>query len=118
MRQKWLFCGLLDSATKGTNIKHAITLLLFLGLGNGAAADGFNYNFVSASYGTVDFDDPNVDGNGLGFGLSLAIADEFHLFGRYQGTDLGFGADGSSWSAGAGFNTPISDVIDVVATVS
>lgn len=99
-------------------MKQTITLLIFLAFGCNASAEGFNYNFVSASYGSVDFDDLNIDGNGFGLGLSLAISDEFHLFGGYQGTDFDFGVDASSWSAGAGFNTPISKVIDVVATVS
>ena len=99
-------------------MKQTIALLIILGLCSTAAADGFNYNYVSASYSTVDFDDLNVDGDGFGLGLSMGITDEFHLFGNYQGSDFDLGVDGSAWSAGIGFNTPISDVIDVVATLS
>ena len=99
-------------------MKHPITALIFLGLCSTSAAEGFNYNYVSASYVTVDFDDLNIDGDGFGLGLSLSISDEFHLFGGYQGTNFDLGVDGSAWSVGAGFHTPISDVIDVVATVS
>lgn len=99
-------------------MKRTIYVALLLGLTGPAMAEGFNYNFVSASYGTVDFDDIDVDGNIFDVGLSLAISENFHLFGAYESADLDFGVDASGYSAGIGFNTPISNVIDVVAQVS
>jgi opacity protein-like surface antigen len=99
-------------------MKKLVCTALLLGLTGPAMAEGFNYNFVSASYGTVDFDDIDVDGNIFDIGLSLAISENFHVFGNYESADLDFGVDASGYSAGIGFNTPISNVIDVVAQVS
>ena len=66
----------------------------------------------------VDNNDLNVDGDVYGLGLSIGIAENIHLFADYQGSDLDFGLDVSEWSVGIGYNTPISDVIDVVAELS
>lgn len=94
-----------------------IPALLALGYADTASAE-FNYNFVQATYGQVDFDDFNADGDNFGIGLSLAITDEFHLFGGADFADLDFNVDATSYRAGLGYNTPISEMIDVVAQLS
>ena len=99
-------------------MKHLTIMLLGIGLSSAAVAEDFSYDYVSASYGSIDFDDLNVDGDGFGLGLSMGIAENFHLFADYQGADLDFGVDVTQFGAGIGYNTPISDVIDVVAKLS
>lgn len=99
-------------------MKFPVMVLMILGLTSAARAEVFDYNFVSGSFGQVDIDDVNVDGDVYGLGLSIGIAETFHLFADYQGSDRDFGRDVSEWSVGVGYNTPISDVIDVVAQLS
>lgn len=99
-------------------MKYSGMVLMILGLTSAALADDFDYNFVSGSYGQIDIDDLNVDGDVYGLGLSIGIAENIHMFADYQGSDLDFGLDVSEWSAGIGYNTPISDVMDVVAQLS
>lgn len=84
----------------------------------GTAKAEFNYSYASLSYGNVDFDDLNVDGDGLGAELSLAIAEEFHLIGRLEASDLDSSVDLTQWSAGVGYNTQLSPVLDVLAQVT
>lgn len=94
-------------------------LFLFVALGLAGTANAeFNYNLVSASYGTVDFDDLDVDGDGFGLAASFAIAENFHVFGGVDTADLDFDVDLTSWSAGMGYNTPISEKVDVIAQLS
>jgi hypothetical protein len=83
-----------------------------------SAAQGLNYNYVEAGYGRVDIDSPDVDGDGFVLGGSFAVSDQFHLFGSYQTADFDFGIDFTQFDLGLGFNTPITDMVDVVATVS
>jgi hypothetical protein len=101
-----------------------VSFLLLMGLSAGAAAQGtqgasgLNYNFVEVSYGQVNIDSPDVDGDGFGIGGSYALTDQFHLFANYTMTDFDFDVDGTDFNVGFGFNTPISNNIDVVATLS
>ncbi len=84
----------------------------------GPAKAEFNYSYASLSYGNVDFDDLNVDGDGLGAELSLAVAEDFHLIGRLEASDLDSSVDLTRWSAGIGYNTALSPVLDVLARVT
>ncbi|MCH8101432.1 MAG: outer membrane beta-barrel protein [Proteobacteria bacterium] len=99
-------------------MKYPVMVLMILGLTGAALAEDFDYDFVSGSYGQIDIDDLDGDGDVFGLGLSIGIADNLHMFADYQGSDLDFGLDVSEWSVGIGFNTPISDVMDVVAQLS
>jgi hypothetical protein len=99
-------------------MKRYLLLVLLACASAPAAAQGFNYNFVEATYGQLDIDDPNVDGDFLGVGGSIAINENFHAIASYESADLDFGIDATSWNIGAGFNTPISPVIDVVAQLT
>lgn len=83
-----------------------------------AAQDGFDYSYITGSYSKADFDSFSADGDGFGVGVSLGVHENFHVFGAYSGLDLGSSVDASAWEAGVGFNTPISELMDVVVRVS
>ena len=101
-----------------------VCFLLLMGLSAGAAAQGadgasgLKYTFVEVGYGQLSFDDPDVDGDGFGIGGSYALTDQFHLFANYRTASLDFDIDTTDMNVGFGFNSPISDTIDVVATLS
>lgn len=99
-------------------MRHSLlALVLALGAATTASAE-FNYNFVSASYGRIDIDDADVDGDAFGVGLSLAISENFHAFGGAEFANFNVDVDSTAWALGAGYNTPLSEVIDVVAQLS
>ncbi len=98
-------------------MKRTLLLLAVLGLAANAHAE-FNYNLVSASYATVEFDDLDVDGDGFGLAGSFEVAESFHVFGAMDTADLDFDVDLTSYSAGLGYHTPISETVDVVARLS
>ena len=94
---------------------------LFLGLfvlSATAAAEDFNYNFVQATYGQIDFDEFGLDGDGFGIGGSVALSDSFHLFGAYTTADMDLGIDLNQIELGLGYNAPISETVDVVASLA
>ncbi|MDH4049689.1 MAG: porin family protein [Gammaproteobacteria bacterium] len=95
-----------------------VSFMLLMFLSTAGAAEGLNYNFVEVGYAKVDIDSPDVDGDGFGIGGSFAISDEFHLFGNYQMADFDFNVDLTQFDVGIGFNTPIADAIDVVASLA
>lgn len=92
-------------------------LFVVAGLAGTARAE-FSYDWVGASYGNVDFDDLNVDGDGFGFDVTLGIAESFHLFGAAETADLDFNVDLTRWRAGIGYNTPLSETVDVIGQLS
>lgn len=94
-----------------------IFVLLILTFGSGAAlAEDFNYSFVGAGYSRADVD--GETGDGFGIGGSAAVSDNWHVFGGYQALGFDFDIDLSSFNLGLGFNTPITESIDVVAQAS
>lgn len=95
-----------------------VAFLLLTGLSAGAAAEGLNYNFLEVGYGEVNIDSPDVDGDALGIGGSYAMTDEFHLFAAYSMADFDFDVELTEFNVGVGFNTPIADNIDVVASLA
>jgi Outer membrane protein beta-barrel domain len=95
-----------------------VSFLLLMGLASAAAADGLNYTYAEVGYGRINIDNPDVDGDAFGIGGSFALTDEFHLFGSYSTANLDFDVDYTQFDLGFGFNAPISDTIDVVATLS
>ena len=96
----------------------SVFVLLLLALSGAAAAQGksrgFDYSFIAVSYSNADYDSQNADGDGLGISASFAIAENFHIFGGYAGTDVGASLDASGWRAGGGINMPISKLMDIV----
>ena len=93
-------------------------VILVLALSASASAEDFDYSFLSIGYGVIDFDDIGVDGDGVNIGGSFAINDTIHVFGEYQAADLDFDIDASTFSAGIGYNTSVSPVVDLVARLS
>lgn len=83
-----------------------------------AGAQGFDYNWLSLGYGMVDFDEINVDGNGFGLDGSYALNDDYHVFGEFESFDLDFGVDATTFSAGIGYNTEMSQTVDAFARLS
>ena len=93
-------------------------IVLLLVLSASASAQVFNYNFVSAGYGTVDFDNFNADGDGPVLAASFAVSDTYHVFWAYRTEDLNLSRDATAWNVGIGYNTSISNTIDLVAMLS
>jgi predicted porin len=84
-----------------------------------AGSPGLSYTYAEIGYGQLDFDgNPDIDGDGLGIAGSYALTDQFHLVANYSTADLDLDVDYTDFGVGFGFNTPISDSIDVVATLS
>jgi hypothetical protein len=101
-----------------------VSFLLLIGLSATAAAQGtagspgLSYTYAEIGYGQVSFDSPDVDGDGFGIAGSYALTDQFFLFAGYSTADLDFDVDATDLNVGFGFNTPITETIDVVATLS
>ncbi len=84
-------------------------------------ADGFNYNFVTASYGQIDFDDFSSDSDLFAIQGSFAISDSFHVFAGYGAGEIDdniSSVDLDTWNVGLGYNTSLSDRIDLVVGLS
>lgn len=95
----------------------SIVCLALLPLSGTALAE-FDYNFVQGSYGQMEFDDFDVDGDVLEFGGSFALTEQLHAFGGYSTADFDGGVDFNSFEAGLGFNMPLSETVDLVASLA
>lgn len=93
-------------------------VLLLIAFSASVSAEDFDYNYFSIGYGTMDFDNVNVDGDGFNAGGSFAINDSYHVFADYGSADLDAGIDATEFSAGFGWHTSLSDVVDLVAGLS
>lgn len=93
-------------------------VLLLLVFSASASAQGFDYNFLQLNYGYVDLDEISVDGDGIGMSGSFALNPDWHVFGDYQTAGLDFGIDVSTFGAGIGYNTEMSDTVDLFARLS
>jgi hypothetical protein len=93
-------------------------VLLLLVFSASASAQGFDYNYLQLNYGNVDLDDTSLDGDGIGMSGSYAINPDWHVFGDYQTAGLDFGVDVSRFGAGIGYNTEMSDIVDLFARFS
>ncbi|HET6628668.1 MAG TPA: outer membrane beta-barrel protein [Woeseiaceae bacterium] len=96
----------------------SLMFLAAFSISGAAYAEGFDYSFIEGSYGQVQFDDLDVDGDGLSIGGSYAVSDNFHVFGGYETGDFDFGVDLNTMQAGVGYNMPVSDAVDVVASLA
>jgi hypothetical protein len=94
----------------------SLLLLTAFSLSGTAIAQNFDYSFIQGSYVQLELDE--FDGDGFGLDGSLAVTDHFHVFGSYSTADFDFGIDVNQMSAGVGFNTPVSDAVDVIASVA
>ena len=93
-----------------------IASLLVLGSTTTFAED-FSYTYLNASYANIDLDGIDT-GDGFGIAGSFAVADNWHVFAGYQGAGFDFDVDATTLNAGVGYNTPVSESIDVVARLS
>jgi opacity protein-like surface antigen len=100
------------------SMKRFVSYLLLMGMSVGAYAEGLNYTYGEVGYGIVEIDDADVDGDGFNIAGSFALTDEFHIFGGYSTASLDFGIDFNQLELGIGYNTPISNSVDVVATLA
>ena len=91
--------------------------VLFAAPGIGAAED-FSYDYLNIGYGVIEFDDFDVDGDGIGIDGSLAIADNYHLFAMYEMGDFDFDVESTAYNFGIGYNTSVSEAVDLVARLS
>jgi opacity protein-like surface antigen len=98
------------------------TLLVILFAFSGVAfADDFNYNQVTVSYGQIDLDDIDADGDVIRINGSAAVSETFHVFAGYGvgEVDNAFGsADIDQWNVGLGYNTTLSESVDLVVGLS
>ncbi|HVK99826.1 MAG TPA: outer membrane beta-barrel protein [Dongiaceae bacterium] len=81
-----------------------------------AMAANFNYTYVEGGYGEVDSGD-DVDGDALFLGGSVDIQQGFGLIGSFYTIDFDEEADGTIFTVGAQFHTPISNQADFVGSV-
>lgn len=95
-----------------------LPLIAVLALSGAAYAESFDYNYIEGFWGKVEIDDADVDGDGFGLAGSFAISNNFHVFGSYSSADLDAGIDLTDYSVGLGYNTAITDAVDVIARVA
>ena len=93
-------------------------IILLLAFSAAASAEGFNYNYLSVGYGNTDFDGLNADGDGFVFGGSYALTDSVHAFAGFEDAELNSVVDVTRWNAGVGYNTSLSDALDMFARLS
>jgi hypothetical protein len=99
-------------------MKRSFVVFALMAISAAASAEGFSYTYLQASYGTVDIDNVSVDGDGLGLNGSFGITDNLNIVGGYQTADFDSLADADEWSLGLGVHTPITEMMDVTASVS
>lgn len=98
-------------------MRATITALL-LATASVAAAEDFSYDYFNLGYGVVEFDDLDVDGDAISIDGAFAVADNYHLFAMYEMGDFDFDIESTSYNLGIGYNTPVSETLDLVARLS
>ena len=103
-------------------LRTSLVILLFA-LSASSSAEEFDYNYVFLGYGNTDFDNINSDGDGITLGGSYGFTDRLHGFASYDAAalgnnGLGTNVDASRWRAGVGYNTSMSDNLDLYARLS
>lgn len=99
----------------------SILLIILFAFSTAVYADGFNYNSVTASYGQIDFDDFSSDSDLFAIEGSFAVSESFHVFAGYgvgEIEDNISSVDLDQWNIGLGYNTSLSDKIDLVVGLS
>ena len=97
----------------------SILLIFLVVFSASVGAQGLSYDYVQGSYGSVDLDDSVIDADGTGFGISgsMRLNENFHITGEYQTADLDSGVDLAVIEAHLGYNTEISQNLDLIAHV-
>ena len=98
-------------------------VILVLALSASASAQNFDYTYLTLGYGNTDFDALDADGNGFSLGGSYAFTDKIHGFAGYENADLDSSflvgsVDATRINAGVGYNTTMSDKLDMFARLS
>ncbi len=83
-----------------------------------ASAEGFSYNYLTLGYGNTDFDVIDADGDGFTLGGSYAFTNSIHGFAGYDTADLENVVDLNRLRVGVGYNTGLSDTVDMYARLS
>jgi len=99
----------------------SILLVILFAFSTAVYADGFNYNSVTASYGQIDFDDFSSDSDLFAIEGSFAVSESFHVFAGYgigEIEDSVSSVDIDQWNIGLGYNTSLSDKVDLVVGLS
>ncbi len=101
-------------------MKRSIVVFSLMAMSGLAFADGFSYTYVQATYGKVDVDDPafTEDGDGLGVNGSFGITDNLNIVASFQTADFDTLGDTDEITAGLGVHAPITEMFDIVASVS
>lgn len=100
--------------------RSALLVILFV-FSASVYAEGLSYNSITASYGQIDFDNLNADGDIFGIGASAEVGENFFVFGNYGVSEIDDGVlsvDVDQWNAGIGYHTPMTDNVDLVASLS
>ena len=97
----------------------SILLIFLVVFSASVGAQGLSYDYLQGSYGRVDLDDSSFSADGDGFGISGSIAfnENFHVSGEYQTAEMDFGVDLSLLEVALGYNTNISENLDLTAQV-
>lgn len=93
-------------------------IVLLLAFSASASAEDFSYNYVFFGYGNTELDAVSVDGDGFSLGGSYGFTDSIHGFANYETADLDFGVDVNRYNFGIGYNTSVSDAVDMFARLS
>lgn len=98
-------------------------VILILALSASASAQNFDYSYLTLGYGNTDFDAISADGEGFILGGSYAFTNKLHGFASYDAADLSsstllIGVDATRANAGIGYNTTMSDKLDMFARLS
>ena len=91
-------------------------LIGLLAFSAAASADGFSYNYLTLGYGNVEIFD--ADGDGFNLGGSYAFSDNIHGFLGYETGELESIVDATRIRAGIGYNTGLTDALDMYARLS
>ena len=95
-----------------------LTLILALFVAAPAGAAELDYNFIDIGWISTDVDvgPGDVDGDGFTIEGSLALADRVHVIGGLAFQEFDLGIDINSQRIGIGFNTPLTETVDFVAS--
>ena len=96
----------------------SLLVFVLLAFSASASAEGFSYNYLTLGYGNTDFDVVNADGDGFTLGASYGFTDNVHAFAGYDTADLESVVDLNRFRIGIGYNTGLSDTVDMYARLS
>lgn len=80
--------------------------------------EDLDYSFIDVGWVSTEFDAGSFDVDGDSFEIdgSIALADRVHAIASFSFGNFDFGVDVNSQSVGVGYNTPLTDSIDFVAS--